>query len=63
MAKKSVAPKKQATAGHLTGGKHLEQELDQLYISRKSRGNPRSSFNEHIDKIPGHYNERGSIEV
>ena len=45
------------------GGKHIEQELDQLYISRKSRGTQRVVFNETINKVPGHYNERGSFNI
>jgi hypothetical protein len=47
----------------LIGGKHLEQELDQLYISRKSSGNQRVVFNDSISKVPGLYNEHGSFNI
>ena len=34
-----------------------------MYISRKSRGNQRVVFNELLAKVPGLYNEKGTIEV
>ena len=55
-AKKSSAAKQQT-------GKHIEQELDQLYISRKSRGNQRVVFNDGVNKMPGVYNEKGTVNV
>lgn len=39
----------------------IEQELDQLFISRKSRGNQRVVFNDNIQKIPGVYNDKGNV--
>ena len=37
--------------------------MEQLYISRKSRGNNRVQYNDTIQKIPGLYNEKGRVEV
>ena len=34
-----------------------------MYISRKSRGNQRVVFNELLAKVPGLYNEKGTIDV
>ena len=45
-------------------GAKIEHELDQLYISRKSRGDERVSLNKQtINKVPGAYNDKGSVNV
>ena len=44
-------------------GKQAESDFDQLFISRKSRGNLRVAYNEQITRITGLYNERGQIQV
>ena len=59
--------KKHSSQPKVQGGKPtghpLEQELDQLYISRKSSGNQRLTFNDKLNKFIGLYNEKGSIIV
>ena len=44
-------------------GQQIEQDLDQLFISRKSKAMQRVVFNDSINKIPGVYNEMGIIAV
>lgn len=51
----------QARRSKARAGKQAESDFDQLFISRKSRGNQRVAFNEHITRITGLYNERGQV--
>ena len=55
--------KSQGSGNKPGAGKQIEQELDQLYISRKSRGNMRVVYNESLNKMVGIYNEKGVINA
>lgn len=53
----------QARRSKLRAAPGKETDLDQAFVSRKSRGNQRVAHNEHITRITGLYNERGQVHV
>ena len=59
--KKSLASSMPKSGGK--PGQQIEQDLDQLYISRKSKALQRVTFNDSVNKIPGIYNEKGIVAV